>query len=456
MERKDAEYERMISAPIRGLVIRMAIPTIVSMMITAVYNMADTWYVSQIDTSASAAVGIVFSLMAIIQAVGFTLGMGSGSLLSRRLGEQKIDEAETYGSSAFFAALLLGAVITVPGIIFTDELMKLLGATETSLPFASGYGWYILLGAPVMCASFVLNNLLRSQGKAILSMVGLGIGALLNIALDPLFIFTFGMGVEGAGLATLISQCVSFAIMLMFLLFGRVTVRLRFSCVSRKLRTYADVLKIGFPSLCRQGLASVATVLLNKGAAYYGDPAVAAMSIVGRLFMFILCVGLGIGQGFQPVAGYNYGAKKYDRVRQAFRFTAIIGTIGMTVLAAVCFAWAPQLMSFFRAEDAKVIEIGTLAVRLQCAAVPLVPLSVCTTMLMQSTGQSIQATLLSCNRQGLFFLPLIALLPRWWGLLGVQITQPLADVGSLFACLPFLILFFKKLNKMQAEQEGKP
>ncbi len=445
-----AQYERMVTAPIPGLILSLAVPTIISMTVTALYNMADTFFVSQLGTSASGAVGIVFSLMAMIQAVGFTLGMGSGSMISRLLGRQEREAASQIASSAFFAAIGFGLLLTIFGLGFLDGLMHLLGTTDTILPYARDYARYILLGAPIMCGSFVMNNHLRAQGKAALSMVGLSLGGVLNIALDPLFIFTFGLGISGAAIATLISQCISFSILLSFFLRGKSVTVLHLKKVSRSFEDYADIIHNGLPSLCRQGLASAATVALNISAAAYGDPAVAAMSIVSRIFLFILSVMLGIGQGFQPVAGYNYGAGQYARVRQAYWFTVRIGMIVMTTLAAAGFFFAPDIISLFRRGDAEVIAIGVAALRWQCIALPLQPVMMGTNMVLQSVGKANSATFLACNRQGVFFLPLILLLPKFLGLAGIEMSQALADAASFAACLPYLYFFFRELHDKEA------
>lgn len=299
----DAQYRKMTQTPIPRLVATLAVPTIISMLVTAVYNMADTFFVAQLGTSAAGAVGIVFSLMAVIQAIGFMLGMGAGNLVSRYLGAKEQRQADCAASTTFFTALAFGLGITVLGTLFLDPLMRVLGATPTILPYARDYARYILFGAPVMCASFVLNNILRGEGKAMLAMVGIGLGGVLNIGLDPLFIYTFGLGIAGAAIATLLSQCVSFAILLSCFLRRKSAVRLHIGQVSRKAEVYARIIKTGMPSFCRQSLASVATVLLNVNAAVYGDAAVAAMSVVGRIFMFVFSFMLGFGQGFQPVAG---------------------------------------------------------------------------------------------------------------------------------------------------------
>lgn len=445
----------MTGTPIPKLVVTLAIPTIISMMTTAIYNMADTFFVSQLGTSAAGAVGIVFSLMAVIQAIGFMLGMGAGSLNSRLLGAQKNREADEVGSTAFFCALGFGLLLTVGGLIFLNPLMRILGATETILPYARSYAQYILYGAPIMCSSFVLNNLLRSQGKALLAMCGIATGGVLNIALDPLFIFGFGLGIGGAALATLISQCISFCILLSFFLFHKSVVNISLFKISRRGIVYWRIIKTGLPSFCRQGLASAATVALNVAAAPYGDPAIAAMSIVGRIFMLILSAMLGFGQGYQPVIGFNYGAAKYDRVRQAFRFALTVGTILLTCLGLVCYIFAPQIMALFRADDAEVIAIGTVACRAQCVALVFQPLIVICNMTFQVLGRAWQATFVSSCRQGIFFLPLIFLLPALFGLTGVQFTQPAADLLTFVCCFPFLRGYFKDLKKLELAAQSQ-
>lgn len=443
-----AQHMKMTTTPVPRLVISLAVPTILSMLVTALYNTADTFFVSKLGTSASGAVGIVFSLMAIFQAIGFTFGSGAGSMISRKLGAFDTDAADRYASTSFFLAFCTGIMLTIYGLFTLDDFMLRLGSTETILPYARDYAMYILLGAPIMCTSFVMNNILRAEGRAAYATVGLVTGAVLNIALDPLFIFTFGLGISGAAIATLISQCVSFSILLSMFIFRRSSIRIALSNISRKPREYADIMMLGFPSLCRQGLASIATVSLNVAASLYGDAAVAAMSIVGRTFMLVMSVMIGLGQGFMPVSGYNYGARNYARVKAAYWFTVKIGLLLLGTMAVLGFVMAPNIVAVFRKEDVEVIAIGTFAMRLQFAALILQPLFVSTNMLFQSTGHAVRATFLASNRQGLYFLPLIFILPRLFGLTGVQITQPISDIFSFLTCLPFLYFFMKKLNAL--------
>lgn len=439
----DSQFLAMTTKPVSRLIISLAIPTVISMLVSAIYNIADTFFVSQLGKSASAAVGIVFSLMAIIQAVGFTLGMGSGSLISRKLGEKDIESANRYGSSAFFAALGFGLLLTIFGLLFIDPLVKLLGSTPTILPYARSYAQWILLGAPIMCACFVMNNILRSEGHAAFSMVALTSGGVLNLVLDPIFIFGLKMGTGGAAIATVISQLVSFCIFLQFFLQKKGIVQIKISSISTKGKTYFDILTTGFPSLCRQGLASIATILLNNGAALYGDAAIAAMSITTRVIMFVASIMIGIGQGYTPVSGYNYGAHLYKRVKEAYWFTVRLGAVILTVCAATLFIFAPQIISFFL-HDEEVIEIGSRALRFQACTLPLHAIIISTNMLMQSTGKRVQATFLACNRQGVYFIPLILLLPLFYKLTGLEAAQALSDLLSTMTAIPYIIWFFKE------------
>lgn len=436
----------MTKTGIPRLILSLAAPTVVSMLVTSIYNMADTYFVSKLGTSASGAVGVVFSLMAIIQAVGFTVGMGSGSVIARLLGKQDDKGACEYASSAFFSGLAIGVIFAAAAIFKIRDLMLLFGSTQTILPYAESYARYIILGAPVMIGAFIMNNLLRSQGKAKYAMIGIASGGVLNVALDPLFIFVFKLGTAGAAIATLISQCISFLILLGMFLSGKSSVRLSVKSISRSPMLYLTVLKTGLPSLSRQGLSGIATMLLNRSAAVYGDSAVAAMGIVGKIFMIIFAVMIGIGQGFQPVAGFNYGAKLYDRVRKAILFVLVLGMCVMIAMGIPTFIWADWLMARFTKADAEVIKIGRYALRLQCAALPLIPVNTVCNMTFQMTGKSWRATLLACSRQGIFFIPLIIVLPRMFGLWGVQAAQPVADALAAVLAVPLGIAFLKEIK----------
>ena len=454
LERSRLQFEKMTQTPVPKLILGLAAPTILSMLITSIYNLADTFFVGQLSTSASGAVGVVSSLMAIIQALGFMLGHGSGSIISRSLGSQNTDAATRFASTSFFTALVFGGIITVAGLLTLPDFMMLLGSTETILPHACAYARYILLAAPIMMSSLVMNNILRYEGKASFAMIGLVTGGLLNIALDPLFIFGLGMGTAGAGLATALSQTISFCILLSMFLRGKTVSQFRITEITRAPRDYLLIFTNGAPSFGRQGLNSIGGMLLNIAARGYGDAAVAGMSIVSRIFMFIISVAIGTGQGFQPVAGFNYGAKKYHRVQQACLFTMAASFCFLSVILTVCWFNAETLIRLFR-DDPEVTAVALPAFRYQCFAMLLQPVIVAGNMLFQSIGKSGRATFLACCRQGVFFIPLILTLPRAFGLLGVEICQPIADVLTFFVTVPFLFPFLRQLVRMDEADAAK-
>ena len=448
------QYDRMTKTPIPKLVVKLGIPTTISMLVTHVYNMVDTFFVGKLGTSASGATGIVFGFMAILQAVGFMLGQGAGSLISRRLGKKDSSSAGVYASTSFFLALFSGVLIEILGLCFLDPMLKMLGSTDTILPYARQYVWYILLASPFMVASFVMNNILRFEGKAAYAMCGLMAGAILNMGCDPLFMFVLDMGIAGAGLATALSQCISFCILLFMFLSGKTQSRLSIRSVTRDMPLLGNLLATGLPAMLRQGMSSIATMLLNHCAKEYGDPAVAAMSIVSRITMLIFAVGLGVGQGFQPVCGFNYGAGKYKRVRKAYGFTLALATVMLGGFALVGLLTAPWAVRVFRDDD-RVVEIGTLALRLQCGALFFQPLMVMTNMLLQSTGKKLLAAFTALLRSGLYFIPVLLILVHYQGLFGVQTAQPIADILAFLTALPIVIWFFARLPKEDADAMEK-
>lgn len=438
----------MTEAPIPGLIGRLAIPTIISMLVTSFYNMADTFFVGKIGTSATAAVGVAFPVMAIIQALGFFCGHGSGNSISRKLGAQENAAAGELAATGFFGGLILGLFVLVFGLFFLTPLSRLLGSTDTILPYTKDYLGIILVGAPWMTAQFVLNNQIRFQGNAFYAMIGVGTGAVLNIILDPILIFGFRMGISGAALATVISQCISFFLLLAGIrLSGCIPIRLKNVRFNRE--RLQEIAGGGLPSLFRQGLGSVATMTLNIAANPYGDAAIAAMSVVSRIFMFAISALIGFGQGFQPVCGFNYGAKKYDRVREAFWFCVKISTVFLFVMAILGFLFSGHLIGIFR-DDPDVIRIGTTAVRFQCGTLVLNGWIIMNNMMTQTMGKTFYASLLASARQGLFFIPILLILPRILGLLGIQAAQASADI---LAFLLSLILYRKVMDEVKKEEE---
>ena len=421
----------MLNEPVSRLISRLALPSIISMLITSIYNMADTFFVSQLGTSASGAVGVIFSAMAMIQAISFTIGMGSGTNVSRALGVGQDEEARAFCSVGVITAFLTGVVLAALGLSSLDWLVRFLGATETIAPYAKAYATYIFYATPFMMSSFVMNNLLRFQGLAMYGMVGITTGGILNMILDPILIFGLNLGTAGAAIATGISQTVSFTILLIMCNTrpGAISISLR--RFRPTLRMYGRILYNGLPSLGRQGIASVATVMLNTAAGVYGDAAIAALSIVSRFVMFINSAVIGFGQGFQPVCGFNFGAGRYTRVREAFRFSVKVATLILVVLVAVFLPLSRNIVTVFRPDDPDVIRIGTLAMQLQLATMPLWGLIIMSNMFTQSIGYGVRATIIAAARQGICLIPMLVILPRALGLLGIQAAQPVADILSL-------------------------
>lgn len=449
------QYIKMTQTPIPQLVLKLGLPTTISMLVTNVYNVADTYFVSQLGTSASGAVGIIFGLMSIIQAFGFMLGQGSGSILSRSLGGKDVEKASRVASKAFFSSFVAGALISVLGLLFLTPLMRLLGSTDTIFPYARTYATYILLAAPFMTTSFTMNNIIRYEGRAAYAMIGLLAGGLLNICGDWFLMEVCHMGIAGAGISTAVSQCISFSILLYLFLSGKTQCRLSFRyCMQcREERELAAISKTGFPSMVRQGLSSVSTMLLNSRAAIYGDAAVAAMSIVSRVCFFAFAVGLGIGQGFQPVSAYNYGAGKYSRVKKAYFFTTFVGEILLSIMVMIGLIYSREIIGIFR-DDGEVITIAIIALRAQLIALLLLPMTTCTNMLFQSVGRSREATFLSSLRNGLAFIPTLLLMTSVMGLRGIEYSQAVADGITWILTLPFGVWFIRKLPP-EKEENGR-
>lgn len=439
------QFQKMTETPINRLIPKLAVPTVISMLITVIYNIADTYFVSKISVSASAATGVLLSLMGVIQAFGFMFGQGAGSNISRRLGAKDLEAANVYCSTAYFTALAIGLIITAGGLVFSDRLMYLLGSTETILPYAKQYGTWILIAAPAMTTSFVMNNILRFEGMARLAMIGIATGGILNVILDPILIFALHLGIAGAGMATAASQYISMLILLTMFLRKKPQSRISFKYFSFQPQVMKDIIFVGIPSFARQGLNSVSTIVLNLQAQPYGDECIAAMSITAKIGMFIFSVCLGIGQGFQPVCSFNYGAKKYDRVKAAILFLWKFGTLVIAVMAGVVFIFAPQMIELFRSDTA-VVEIGSSALRILCVAMLFVPTVMTGNMTFQSTGMSGRAFFLACSQNGLFFIPLILVLPHFFGVLGIEMAQPIGYVISAFCAAPLLVQFIKKMK----------
>lgn len=440
MAQYESQYERMIKQPIPSLTLTLALPTTISMLVTNIYNMADTYFVSTVGTSATGAVGIVFGLMAILQAFGFMFGHGAGANISRRLGAKRVEEARIFASTSFF-----GALIAILGLIFLNPLMYLMGSTSTILPYARAYAIFILIAAPAMTSSCVMNNILRYEGQASLAMIGLTSGSIINIFGDYIFMRIFHMGVTGAGLSTALSQYISAFILYSMYHKGKTQSCFKWQYVSLEKYVIGSIVAVGFPSLCRQGLNSISVMTLNFAAGIYGDEAIAAMSVVSRISNLIFSVGVGIGQGFQPVSAFSYGAKRYDRLKQAFIFTVTLSTILLSIISVICLYFTKPLLLLFT-QDSQVLSIAQLAMKFECIAIFFMAISIGANMLFQSIGRSVIATFLAALRSGLAFIPLVIILPHIWGITGLALSQPIADLCASLVPIPFIFSLFKELS----------
>ena len=452
MSKEQQQYQKLVMTPVEKLIPRLAVPTILSMMITMIYNLVDAFFVGKLGTSASAAIGVVLGVQSIFQAFGFMMGHGAGSQISIRLGEGDRDAAHKLFSTAFFHALVISVVVAVAGLIGIDPLMRLMGSTDTILPFSKTYGFYILISGPALVGSCVLNNVMRYEGRAVLAMVGLVTGGVLNMIGDPILMFGLGMGIHGAGLSTAISQYISFGILLYMVFSKRIISKLSLRYRSNDPEVTLTIMRVGFPSLIRQMLNSLSTITLNHCAMPYGDAAIAAMAIVGRIVMFIGSAMIGLGQGFQPVSAYNFGARKYARLRQSFWFTVKVGTAVLGVLALLGFLFPGPIVQIFR-DDPRVVEIGAKALRFQCVAIVLQPFSVTTNMMFQSIGRSKEASFLALLRSGLYYIPLLVILPLFMGLTGIQSAQMFSDMLTTLTCIPFVARFMRETPAEDQESE---
>ena len=440
----------MTETPISRLIPTLAVPTVISMLVTGIYNSADTYFVGRISTQATAAVGLVFTVMALIQALGFFCGQGSANYLARLLGAGKKQEASEVAVMGFAMALVIGLILAVGGNLQAERIADWIGASSTSRADTVAYMRIILMGAPFMTCQFVINNQLRFQGSAMYAMIGLMCGAVINIGLDPLLMFGFHLGIRGAAIATVSGQFVSFCALMIGSRMGE-NIRLSLSNLKPDIGYIGSIAANGFPSLMRQGMAAISTLLLNRYANFYGgDAAIAGMSIVSRILMLMMSALVGFGQGYQPVCSYNYGAGLYKRVKEGYFFCVRYGTIILTVFSVLCLIFARPVVGWFR-DDPDVIAVGSTALRWQAAALPLMATSILTNMMLQATGKSLKSSITSSARNGIFFIPLILILPRIFGLLGVEMTQAWADALSFLLAVPLAYSELKKMDENRTD-----
>ena len=449
----EERYRMMTQDPVKRLILKMAVPTIISMLVTSIYNMVDSFFVGHLSTEAVAGVGVAFAYMAFINACGFFFGHGSGNYISRALGARHTENAGKMAATGFLSPLIFGAIAGVTCLIFMSPLSRALGATDQILPSTNAYLRYIFLATPFMMSSLTLNNQLRLQGNARFGMIGIASGAVLNMILDPIFIFVLDLGVSGASLATAISQCFGWCLLLWGTSReGNVHIKLRNFTPTKEY--YVQIIRGGLPSLTRQALAVLATICLNRMAVHYAVPdneasTVAAFSIVNRVMMMCVSVIIGLGQGFQPVCGYNYGAKLYGRVKESYIFCMTLSTAVLVVLSTLAYLFAPDIIALFRSEDPELIQVGSHVMRWQCIAFPLMGVCTTTNMLLQNINYTWQATFLSMCRQGICFLPAVFIAPWLWGLTGLEAAQAIADTMTFLISLPFSMKIIKELSSKE-------
>ena len=444
-------YTFLTQAPVHKVIHTMALPTIISMLVTSLYNMGDTFFVSKINTQCTAAVGIVFSVMSMVQAIGFFFGHGSGNYMSRHLGAKDVEAARVMSATGFVYSFSFGTLIAILGHLFLADLAVALGSTPTILPYSKRYLGILLLATPFMTSALTMNNQMRFQGNAAFAMVGILTGAVLNLLLDPLFIFAFGWGIDGAAWATVVSQTCSFFVLL-YMTRKNGGIRIDIRRYSPRFSLVKEIIFGGTPSLSRQGLAAISTTTLNLAAGMYGDAAIAGMSIVTRYCFFMFAIIIGLGQGFQPLCGFCYGARLYARVKQGFLYCIKIGTAFLLLCAILSFGFAEDIVRMFR-NDPDVIAVGTVALRWQLVTFALLPTIGLTNMLMQTIRKPIQANLVAAARSGLFFIPLVLILPHFIGLLGVEMCQAISDVCSFCVCVPIAYLAFKEMKELEEKMK---
>jgi len=450
------KFIKMTSVPVEKLVISLAGPSIAIMVISALYNMTDTFFVSRLGTSQIAAVGIAFPLMALIQAIGFFFGQGSGNFMARALGARDTEGASRMAVTGLVSGFVVMALIATAGIIAIKPLTTGLGATETIRPHALEYCRYILMASPWMVAATILNLQLRFQGSAAIAMYGMLSGAILNMFLDPLFIFVLGLGVKGASIATMISQMVSFTVLFFYGTTRSENIHINFSRFAPSLARYGEMFRGGIPALLRQGLMSVSVIIINHFARPYGDAAIAGISIANRLSMFATSMVLGFGQGFQPVCGFNFGAKLYSRVRRAFWFCACSCSSVLFILCIVMAIFAPEIIMFFRRDDPQVVVIGAFGLRLHCISLPFIAWIILVNMMTQTMGRALEASMVALARQGLFLIPSLFVFGTLLGLNGIQIARPFSELAGLMIIIPIMIRTLRILSAPDAPTDGGP
>lgn len=452
----EARYQLMTTEKVPKLILSMAIPAIVSQIVSSLYSLADTFFVSSIGTAATAAPGVAFPILLIIQAISLMFAVGAGSLASRQLGAMNMEEANKTVSTAFFLSIFIGTALGILCLILLEPIMVLCGATDTILPYACDYAFWIILATPFYSASFVLSYVIRQEGNVRLATIGTIAGAAVNCVLDPLFIYVFHWGIVGAAVATSLSQIVSFTIMFVHIIRGKCVLKLGWKYFSLQWKRLWEICKVGAPNLFQSALLVVGQIMLNNAAAEYGDAPLAGMNVVTKVSNIIVLSLNGFGQGFQPMCGYCYGAKLYKRIREGLWFTLKVGLTIIVTLSTISYIFAPEIITLFRADDQEVIYIGTKIMRAHMMVMPLYTVTVVANMMFLSCGKALKATIVTLARNGIVFIPLILVLPTWFKLNGVIWAQPLSDAVTFIISTILLAVELWQLSRKEAEAPLEP
>lgn len=439
----DAKYIQMTQSPLRRLIMAMAIPAVIANIVSMIYNLTDTFFVGELGTSASAAVGVVMPIQIFIQAVGLLFGMGSGNKLSIELGRKNMDRARRLVAVGFYLGLFSGIILGAIAFLFRRPMISAFGATKTILPYAISYATPLFFGAPFFCSTFALNAQLRFEGYSTRSMIGIVVGSILNIGLEPLFIFGLGMGIFGGGLATAICQFVSWLILL--IMHQRIGVPIRWRDFHLTADLWKEIFSGGVPSLIRNGMLSVSASAINIAANPFGDAAIAAMTIINRVITLFNTIQIGFGQGFQPVCGYNFGAHKFDRVRKGYWFVVQISVALLLVASIGLTVFAGPIVRLFR-DDPAVIRIGSQAMFWNCLTFTLSGFVVPSNMMQQTIGHTVISSIVGLGRQGIFLVPALLIFPPHLGMLGVMISQPVADICTFIMTVPLQAWVMRQLE----------
>lgn len=444
-------YQLMTTEKVPKLIISMAIPAIISQIVSSLYSLADTYFVSSIGTAATAAPGVAFPILLIIQAISLMFAVGAGSLASRQLGATENEEANKTVSTAFFLSVFIGTLLGIVCLILLKPIMVLCGATDTILPYACDYAFWIILATPFYSASFVLSYVIRQEGNVRLATIGTITGAIVNCILDPLFIYVFNWGIVGAAVATSLSQIVSFAIMFTHIIRGKCVLKLSWKYFSVKWNRLWEICKVGAPNLFQSALLVVGQIMLNNAAKAYGDAPLAGMNVVTKVANIIILSLNGFGQGFQPMCGYCYGAKLYERIKEGLWFTLKAGMTIIVVLSTISYILAPEIIGLFRAGDAEVIDVGSKIMRAHMVVMPFYTITVVANMMFLSCGEALKAAIVTLARNGIVFIPLILILPKLFYLNGVIWAQPLSDAITFIISSVLLVVELKTLSQKEAE-----